>query len=423
MFTGIKNKHELAKTPLRAKALEIVEAGFRAIDTEAAILQNFEIDDHELRVKDEVFSLEEVSRIHVIGFGKAACEGAAALEEVLGPALDSGIVIDIDTKTCNLIETFQADHPKPSNTNVEASSHIVELARSLEEDDLVIIAVSGGGSALLCYPASECDQSQRLYDEFLEAGGTIQELNTVRKHLSQLKGGGLAKELYPAQVVGLIFSDVPGGRLSDVASGPTFYDDSTIEDAKGIIEKYDISDGFEYFETPKDRTYFEKVTNIPLVTSEDAFAAMAKQARSVGLDPQVLSTKMYDFAAPTIERFVSETPPGTVSFGGGEIRLVVDKESGKGGRNLYLANEALQHIKTDNRLFISVASDGLDNTDAAGAIADKQVLEKMTERKLDAASFLKNYNSYELFEQTGDLIFTGATGANVADIMLYIHDE
>lgn len=374
-------------------------------------------------MRDSTFSLENTSEIHVIGFGKASCEAALALEEVLGDALDSGVAIDINTKTCDLIETIQADHPKPSEANVQAAQQVVDLAHKVDEDDLVIVTVSGGGSALLCWPLSECRQSQVLYEEFLAAGGTIQELNTVRKHLSDLKGGGLAKVLNPATVVGLVFSDVPGGELSDVASGPTFYDESTAEDARKILKKYDINEGFEFSETPKDKSYFEDVHNIGLVTNSVALDAMVQKADDLGFTSSVLSTQMYDYAAPTAEQFITETEPGEVSVGGGEIRLVVDEDGGDGGRNQYLVNEALAHIDREGGLFISAASDGVDNTEAAGAIADKQTLKKIQNKDLDYADYLANYDSGSLFQETGDLIYTGQTGANVADIMMYMRHE
>lgn len=422
MFRGITNKDQLATTPLRHKALDILEAGYRAIDTEAVIERSVFVKDNVLHVQDQTFALDGVEHVYVIGFGKASCEATSALEKVLGQTLSSGIAIDveIESATCEIIDTYQADHPTPTRTNVDASQHVVDLAQKVAERDVVIVVVSGGGSSLLCWPYSECEQGPDLYKAFLKAGGTITELNTVRKHISGLKGGGLAALLYPAQVVGLIFSDVPGGELSDVASGPTFFDETTKEDARALLVKYGCAGAFDLRETPKDKHKFERVTNIPLVTNKLAFDAMNDAAQEMGFETTTVSLKMYDFAAPTLEQIWEAGSGNTVVFGGGEIRLVVDKEGGTGGRNMYLANAAMSRITNENELFIATASDGIDNCSGAGAIVDAETVRKATEQGLDSATYLNAFDSYTLFQKTEDVIMTGSTGANVADILVYI---
>lgn len=423
MFSGIKNKQDIATTKKREVALDILASGLAAIDTSQAVDRNIVVDGDRLRVGDHTESLERVSRIHIIGFGKAACEGAMALEEKLGNSITSGIVIDNKEKTCQIVDAYAGDHPKPSDANVEASREVVELAESVTENDLVLVAVSGGGSSLLCWPPDECQQSQLLYDEFLDSGGTIRELNTVRKHLSKLKGGGLAKKLHPARVVGLIFSDVPGGELADVASGPTFRDDSTVADAKSILEKYDITTGFDFYESPKDRRYFDTVTNVPLVTNETALTAMVDSAHSHDLEASVLSSQLYELPEAIAKRFTENLAPGSVLLGGGEVSLQVGSNAGKGGRNQHLALEVLQSIDTSGQLFLSAASDGRDNTKAAGAIADIQTKQKAEDIGLPINEYLAGYDSFSFFDKTGDHIYTGPTGANVADLMLYLQYE
>ena len=155
---------------------------------------------------------------------------------------------------CERLQTFQGTHPLPSAENVRASGKIVQLAKQMTENDLVLVIVSGGGSALMCWPQSECEQGRRLYQNFLRAGGSIVELNTVRRHLSALKGGGLAAMLYPATVVGLIFSDVPGDNPQAVASGPTYRDETTVEDARRILGKYGLG-GYALRDTRIDAKY------------------------------------------------------------------------------------------------------------------------------------------------------------------------
>lgn len=422
MIAGIQNRKELDITPLRKDALDILEEGYKAIDTEKVIFDAVSINDHTLVIQDQTFPLDEYDRIHLIGFGKASCEASAALEKVLGAVLHTGIAIDveIEPQVCEIVQTYRASHPRPSKENVEIAQKVVDFSGKLNERDLVIVNVSGGGSSLLCWPMSECDQGTRLYETFLGAGGTITELNVIRKHISGLKGGGLAQKLYPATVVGLVFSDVPGGDLSYVASGPTFYDETTVEDAQEILDKYNITETFDLTETPKDKVYFEKVHNIGLVTNEIAFDVMRKKADELGYSSKLISPRMYDSAEETLDEFWNKTDDQSVSFGGGEITLVVDKKGGSGGRNLYLANAALERITNENEIFIASASDGIDNCPIAGGIADYETLKKIKEKDLDFEEYLDNFDSQRLFEATGDAIVTGSTGANVADFMMYL---
>jgi glycerate-2-kinase len=424
MSITISNKEQLTTTPLRRQALAIMEAGLAAIDTGKVIAEAVRIEGDQLIIKNQTFSLTNFKRLFLVGFGKASCDAAVALEKILGQHIKSGIVIDIKAVTCETVTVVAGSHPKPTLANVEASNQVVELAKTLTAEDLVIVVVSGGGSALLCWPQSEYEAGLHLYEAFLEAGGTIAELNLVRKHLSGLKGGGLAAVLQPATVVGLIFSDVPGGELSDIASGPTYYDDSTIEDARQMLLKYNIDAGaYALVETPKDKSIFERIYNIPLVTNDLALTAMASEAEQLGFKPIIVSPRMYDFSAPTLDQFQQATEVGpTVALGGGEIRLIVTSKGGSGGRNLYLANEALLRIKNEGELFIAMASDGIDNCPVAGGLVDIKTVRKADELGLDTALYLARYDGLTLFEQLGDTIITGQTGANVADLMMYIKE-
>src|SRR3972149_4750962 len=234
MSRWIKNFDELATSKERKIALQIAEAGFEAISTRDVIANSIKLKNNILSVKDHKFDLGKFKKIKVIGFGKASCEAASALEDILGDKIKEGAVIGLQKVTCEYIETFAGSHPRPSTQNIEAGQKILAIAENSTENDLVIVIVSGGGSALLCVDQVECEQGQRLYDSFLKTGKTISVLNTVRKHISSLKGGGLAKVLYPAAVISLIFSDVPGDKFEDVASGPTYKDETTIAEAQKI---------------------------------------------------------------------------------------------------------------------------------------------------------------------------------------------
>ncbi|MEK9185256.1 MAG: glycerate-2-kinase family protein, partial [Patescibacteria group bacterium] len=272
----IKNTAELAVSETRKKALQIVSAGLDAINTPEVIRSAVKMDGNFLSIRDEKIDLKKIRRIIVVGFGKAAAAAAYELEKIMGDRIFGGAVIDLTAFGLKRIRGFKGTHPKPSQANVDATEKIVELAEGISASDFVIVISSGGGSSLLCWPKEEFEQSAKLYDEFLHTGGNIEELNTIRKHVSQIKGGGLAKLFYPAKIIGLIFCDIPGGKCNKVASGPTFKDSSTIADAEKILKKYGLN-GFYLNETPKEDLYFKNVLNVPLVTNETALNAMAEK--------------------------------------------------------------------------------------------------------------------------------------------------
>ena len=417
---AIKNLSELAKTPGRADALAIAEAGLNAIDTEHAIVSSVLLseDGTKLKIKEVEFDLTKFGSIRIVGFGKAACEAAGALVSVLQGRVKNGIVIDVKDMKCESITNFVGTHPSPSPQNVLASQHIINLAKELTKDDLVFVVVSGGGSSLLCWPSSECDQGQKLYADFLRIGGDIKELNTVRKHLSALKGGGLAKLLYPATVIGLIFCDVPGDYIEEVASGPTFKDKSTVADAQIILDKYHLT-GFELTETPKDDVFFENVHNILLVSNGEALRAMSEEATRRGYRANIISSELYGECVPTLQSLQKAAGSHGAALGGGEVKLIVSGGHGSGGRCSYLALAAIPYLG-DNDIFISIASDGIDNSDSAGAIVDKETIQSAVKLGLNVDEYRDRFDSYSFFKQTGDLLFTGPTGANVSDVMLWI---
>ncbi|MCX6747365.1 MAG: glycerate-2-kinase family protein, partial [Candidatus Nomurabacteria bacterium] len=257
----IKNLDVLAPSILeienRRFALAVAEAGIEGIATDDVVSRALRLEGDILHVFDKNFDLKLYKRIKVVGFGKASCQAAIALEKILGSRIHEGAVIGLHKIESEYINIYAGTHPRPSEENSVGSERIYKICEEATEDDLVIAIVSGGGSALLCYPDSECDQGRVLYDSFLKSGKTTVELNTVRKHISALKGGGLAKTAYPATVIGLIFSDIPGNHFEDVASGPTYKDASTVEDALTIIKNHDLGE-FELTETPKEDKYFEK---------------------------------------------------------------------------------------------------------------------------------------------------------------------
>lgn len=419
----IENLEELETSSNRKLALSIITAGLNAINTEEAIFRSVQLAGNNLNIMGESFDLSKYKKIKVIGFGKSSSSAALALEKVLGSKISEGAVIGINKVASNYIETFVGSHPRPSETNINAGNKIYEIAKNSDENDLIIALVSGGGSALLCYGENECNQGIKLYDSFLKTGKTITEINTVRKHLSILKGGGLAKIAYPATVVGLIFSDIPGDGFENVASGPTYKDETTIDDAKRIIVENNLGE-FDLVETPKEDKYFEKVHNFVLVSNKIAVEAMAQKATEFGLTPKILSTKLYDETSVALAKIFSARAENSVVLAAGEPRIEVREKGGKGGRNLHIGLLAAKDRLVDaNSVFISLASDGIDNTDVAGAVVDIHTLEKIEKLSLNSEDYLNRFDSYNFFKQTGDSIITGPTGANVSDLMILLNKK
>ena len=416
----IKNFDELATTPNRKIALEIVEAGFDAISTEKIVNSSVSLAGNFLFIKGKEYNLTKFKEIKIVGFGKSSCEAALALEKILGSRIKEGVVIGLHKVVCEYIETFAGTHPKPSKSNIEAGRKIYEILDQSQKDDLIIVIVSGGGSALLSYPESEVCQGAKLYDAFLKCGKTITEINNVRKHLSLLKGGGLAKAAYPATIIGLVFSDVPGDIFEDVASGPTYKDKTTIADAKKIIAENNLGE-FDLIETPKEDNYFDNVSNFVLISNKTAVEAMAKKAQEFNLKADVVSTDLYDEIEKALKKIFVAEKENTVVLAAGEPSIVVRKGEGKGGRNLHMGLQAIKNKMIDkDSVFISFASDGMDNSDVAGAIVDKNTIEKIEKLGLNIDDYLDSFNSYSIFQKSRDVIITGPTDANVSDLMILL---
>ena len=418
----IKNFDDLATTEDRKIILNIANAGYDAINTEMVMLNSVKLNNDILSILGQDFDLSKYKKIKVVGFGKASCDGAIALEKILGKKISEGVVIGLQKVTCEYIETFTGTHPRPTDINILPGKKIFDIVDNSNEDDLVIAIVSGGGSALLCYPNTECSQGRELYDRFIKCGQTIKEMNTVRKHLSMLKGGGLAKAAYPATIIGFIFSDVPGDHFEDVASGPTYKDISTINDAQNIIDEHKLGE-FDLIETPKDDKYFDKVHNFVLVSNETAVEAMAKKSEELGLKAKIISTELYDETSESIKKIfdAQKSFEGEVILAAGEPNLEVKKKGGSGGRNLYMGAKAISMgVITNNSVFLPIASDGMDNSDAAGVIIDKNTIEKINNLGIDVDQQLNNYDTYPIFQKSGDMVMTGLTGANVSDLMILL---
>ena len=238
----IENFDQLATTPARRALLTIAEAGLQSIDTGAVMRDALQYQDDTLVVAGETIDLKKIDRLIFIAVGKCAADAAMETEKILGSHITRGVVLDV--KKCpnvKYLQTFCGTHPLPSDENLVATEAVIAALRELTERDLVLFVISGGGSTLLFLPQNRNDREEiSIFNALTDAGATIEELNTVRKHLSLARGGWLAEYAYPARVISLIFSDVPGDDTSFVASGPTTKDNTTVKDAENILAKFDI---------------------------------------------------------------------------------------------------------------------------------------------------------------------------------------
>lgn len=424
----IKNLAALGTTPLRSDALRILEAGYEAVLTDKVIRNEITLEGDNICVKDMTVCLPDFERIFFVGIGKCAVDASAVFEDLLGERLDDGIVLDVKAGIFNKIRSYVGTHPFPSEINVSATTEIVKMLSNMTERDLVFVVVSGGGSSLLCLPFdTTCDTLRVITTALWSSGATITEVNTVRKHLSEVQGGQLAKIAYPATVVSFIFSDVPGNDIGMIASGPTVMDTTTVVDAQGILARHDILGACRLSdcklnETPKDPKYFARVTNILLVTNDKALDAMAATATVLGYRAEIRDTRIEGYACAVGVQFANDSaamPEKTCLLWGGETTVRVAKDAGRGGRSQELALAALGMLPHD-RVLIAAASDGWDNTDVAGALADSAIRERAQALGLSAEHALATNDSYHFWEQAGGQIVTGRTGINVADFVILL---
>lgn len=418
----IQNRRSLATTALRKDALAILEAGLKAVATDVAVRRAVCCVGNTLQVGKRCYPLDHVHRLYVIAIGKAAADAAAELERILGPRITGGIVLGVKERSYKKLKMRVATHPFPSAQNRKATGEILTLLKEAGEDDLVLVVVSGGGSAMLCSPNElSCDELTRMTKALMARGATIQEMNTVRKHTSVVLGGQLAALAAPATVASLILSDVPGDDLSMVASGPTVRDKTTVADAKAILDTYDLLrvcrlPSCELIETPKDPKIFRRVYNVLIVSNRLALAAMKREAGKRGYRAKIVTHTLSGEASEVGQRLARRVKPGQALLLGGETTVTV-RGQGAGGRNQELALGALTAIP-DDALVLSCGSDGIDNTPAAGAIADVEVRQSAARCRRSPEAALDDNDSYAFFKVVGGQILTGPLGRNVSDLVI-----
>lgn len=404
-----------------------------------------------LVIGNSKINLSEYERIFVLGTGKASGFMAYEIEKLIGSKITNGIV---STKyghsaPCKRIKIIECGHPVIDENSLRAGNVMLELANQAGERDLVICLLSGGGSALLenLPDGFSLQELQTVFRLLLSCGANIEEMNIIRRHLSNIKGGKLSAAIYPATCISLILSDVINDPLEAIAGGVTSPDPFTFDDALKILIKYDIIDRIpekilkfiqqgvdgKISETLKpENRIFKKVTNHILGNNKEALLTAQLKAESLGYNVLLYSDKIQG-EAKKIGKFLSEfakqvfyenkpvSRPACI-LAGGETTVTI-KGNGHGGRNQELVLSALIEMQNEKFDYIiaSVGTDGTDGpTDAAGALINKSIIAKSLDLYLDPNHYLDNNDSYNFFNQVDGLIKTGPTGTNVMDILVIL---
>jgi glycerate 2-kinase len=435
---------------LREAANAVLTAGLKAADPSLLVRRHLHLGDDSLSVAGVRHRFRPGRRLVVVAAGKAAGTMMQAAEEALGDRIGEALAVDIAPRSTLRAPLRVARHPMPDRRGLEAATAVEGLARGLEKDDLLLLLVSGGASALLPAPAPglSLEDKATVTSLLLRAGATIGETNVVRKHLSRLKGGGLARVAAPARVVCLVLSDVVGDDLSTIASGPTVPDPSTYQDALAVLERHGLAAAVpaavrkhlqagakgKVPETPKPGDpIFQRVVTQVIGSNRWTVEAAAQEARRQGLQPLVLTSYLEGEAREVSRSLVAilrecvetGTPAGcpVCLVAGGETTVTV-RGDGAGGRNQELVLAAAEPLSRfpAHAVVASLATDGIDGAShAAGGIVDQETVRRAQQEGLEPPSaYLARSDSSNFLGALGDLIVTGPTGTNVVDLTVLL---
>ncbi len=439
---------------LKIYAQKIIQSAINAVKPDLLIQRRVRLEGDNLIIGDRIFNLSAYKNIYVIGAGKASAWMGLEIEKILRDRIKAGVItVKYGHKApTKIIQILEAGHPVIDQNSLEGTEKVLELVEKAGFEDLVICLISGGGSALLeKLPVGILlDDLQIVFKSLLNCGANIEEINIVRKHLSLVKGGQLARAIAPAHCISLILSDVIGDPLESIASGPTAADKSTFSDAWNVIKKYDLENNLpsaihNYLQMgvagKKPETVkpgdpiLERVENIILGNNWEALISAKQTAEELGFNTLILTSRVQGEArevARVLTAIVKEIQTRNVPLPkpacvllGGETTVTI-KGKGLGGRNQELALAALIEMKetTGPYIIVSCGTDGTDGpTDAAGGWATPGIWEKAREFQLNPLEYLNNNDSYNFLKQTGGLIQTGPTGTNVMDIIFALVSE
>lgn len=439
----------MPETDTRHIAEQIFLAGIASVLPDKLIMKWVQIRDGILHIGDLRFELDKTNNIYVIGAGKASALMGETVENILGNRITEGHIVVKYGHSADLrhIKVTEAGHPVPDNHGLKATAEILKIAKKAGEKDLVICLISGGGSALLAdFPeGSSLQEIMKINDLLVRSSACIQEINAVRKHISGIKGGRLARSVAPATLVTLILSDVPGDAPDVIASGPTVPDPTTYQHALDVLTKFNlvksvpalllehIYKGIEgkYDESPKPGDkIFDKTFNLLIGTNRIALEAAKLKALDFNINALIIDDKIQgdissvaEYLIDTALKFQSdsnEVKPVALLFGGETTVAMSGK--GKGGRNQHLALLCAELLK--DRAGITILSAGTDGndgpTDVAGAVVDSDTYKKTISNKINSAKYLAEFDSCNFFRKAGGHIVTGPTRTNVMDIIVVI---
>lgn len=439
--------------PQGRKTARILAASLAAVNPRNLIRDCFTRDGTTLHLQHHRVDLAEYQRVFLLGIGKAAREMSLSCADLLGNHLTYGFILTkageqpISGPLSHQIKELTGGHPLPSPAGMDSAKTILNALSDLNPDDLVIVLISGGGSALFSLPQPNLTLQDLISTNqvLIGCGADITQINTVRKHLSVVKGGRLAQALFPARMITLILSDVPGNHLESIASGPTLPDPSTYEDALDILEQYNLDKKLppavvhylqngsrgKHPETPKpgNPTFGDSI-HLLIGSNRNALQGGIRQASGEGFHSQLHNQLLKGEARTKGEEMAQllrgmaqtgiplERPACLIAGGETTVTLSDTPHPGKGGRNLELALSAVKSLAgLENCALITLASDGQDGiTDAAGAVVRGNSLSRARQAGLDPDQHLQAHNAYPFFDTLGDLLRTGPTGTNVNDL-------
>ena len=443
---------------MRKDADAIFMKGLKAVDPSRAIKKNCRFEKNRLIIGNRSYNTDAYENIYIVGAGKATASMASAIIDILGNRISGGTIIvkydHLPEQTSNLqaIDVVEAGHPIPDENGRSGAERIYNLALEAKDNELILCLISGGGSALMPLPAHglTLEDKQATGQILLDCGASIHEINAIRKHLSAIKGGRLARAAYPARLITLILSDVVGDDPDVIASGPTVPDSGTFADCRNILDKYNITQKIpqsvrdhiekglngQVPETPKENeknNIFELTYNYIIGNNTQAISEAGREANARGYHTLILSTMVtgetrhvaavHTAIAKEILKSRNPIPPPACILSGGETTVTV-KGNGLGGRNQEFAlAAALEVADAGNIVVLSAGTDGTDGpTDAAGAFADALTVKRALKADLNPKRFLAENDSYRFFSRLGDLYITGPTNTNVMDLHILLID-
>ncbi|KYK20496.1 hypothetical protein AYK21_06195 [Thermoplasmatales archaeon SG8-52-2] len=434
----IKNGKTIELKKIRKDILDILSSSYDAVNPYKAVKNH--IIGGKIVFDSETIDISNFENIYLIGFGKASIGMAQAVCDSLNITNGAVITNDPINKVENSnVDTYLGSHPLPTENNVKNTDKILDIVKKCKKNDLIFVLISGGGSSLLCKPRVNINDMNLTTDLLLKCGANINEINTIRKHLSYVKGGQLVY-FTRCTIISLIISDIIGDPVEFIASGPTCLDSTTYNDAQKVLFKYGlweklpssikkvIKDGVQgkIPETLKNKQIFKDTYNFIVANNIIACNAAKKKAEELEYKT-ILLTNSLEGEAKEMGIYLAERATNylknvknIVFISGGET-TVTKKGNGKGGRNQEMVLSSVEKLAGKDIVFSSFATDGIDgNSDAAGAIADEYTLKRAERKNMDPKKYLDNNDSYEFFKNLNDLLITNHTGTNVMDIQVLV---